>query len=331
MKFLIVGRTGSGKDELKRYLQSKYGWSFVKSYTTRPKRTPDEDTHIFITHEEAKAIPDSEKVAVTFITNNTDTPDEYFATTQQVQECDAYIIDPIGVQMLLKNMPDETFEIIYIEAESEEKRKEMACDRHENKEDAIRIFEKRCTSEQKQFDDFEESLQNGTFGTDNCTVAVPVINHYTEESMDEIALKLHTFKQIYHKLTGAVEDLMNSKLINVSESGKPIIYRKNMEHPDQPIQEEISKEQFAQQMYHDHEGFYTCMASWLGIPTTSLENQAHVKTQADITLRDYIQDLLEPKYKNPEQRQEKVNTIVEKLINHDEFWEQLDNLVDSLL
>lgn len=124
MKFLIVGRSGSGKDELKRHLESQYGWKFVKSYTTRPKRTPNEDTHIFISHEEAAKIPKEEKVAVTFIKNNTDTPDEYFATMQQVQEADAYIIDPKGVKMLLENMPKETFEIIYMQAQSEEKRKE---------------------------------------------------------------------------------------------------------------------------------------------------------------------------------------------------------------
>ena len=37
IKFLIIGRTGTGKDTLKETLEKDYGWKFVKSYTTRKK------------------------------------------------------------------------------------------------------------------------------------------------------------------------------------------------------------------------------------------------------------------------------------------------------
>ena len=42
---LIAGRTGAGKDTLVKELINRE-FRGVKSYTTRPKRTPDEDTHI---------------------------------------------------------------------------------------------------------------------------------------------------------------------------------------------------------------------------------------------------------------------------------------------
>ena len=67
MKILIVGRTSSGKDSLQDLLVKNYGWSFVKSMTTRPKRHPDEHGHIFISKEEAAAIPQHEKAAWTVI------------------------------------------------------------------------------------------------------------------------------------------------------------------------------------------------------------------------------------------------------------------------
>lgn len=331
MKFLIVGRSGSGKDELKRHLESQYGWKFVKSYTTRPKRTPNEDTHIFISHEEAAKIPKEEKVAVTFIKNNTDTPDEYFATMQQVQDADAYIIDPKGVKMLLENMPKETFEIIYIQAQSEEKRKEMACARHEDKKEALRIFEKRCESENEQFDAFETSLKDGSFGTPNCTVAHPIFNEYTEEDMDSIAAHVNTKKFVYTKLIPMVDDLMQEHLINVSPNEEPIIFVQDNNDPEGTKQIEVTKEQFAQQMYHSQEGFATCVAAWLELTTTQLTNTARVITQEHLTLHDYLHDLLQPRYTNQQELNQKVKEIAKKLVENDEFWENLDNLVNSLL
>ena len=69
---LIIGRSGSGKDHLAREL-SKHGLKQVLSYTTRPPRRPDEDTHIFIKPEESCNYKD--KIATTEIAGC-----EYFAT-----------------------------------------------------------------------------------------------------------------------------------------------------------------------------------------------------------------------------------------------------------
>jgi hypothetical protein len=69
---LIIGRSGSGKDFLAREL-AKNGLSQVKSYTTRPPRYEGEDTHIFISAEEASRTEG--KIATTVINGY-----EYFAT-----------------------------------------------------------------------------------------------------------------------------------------------------------------------------------------------------------------------------------------------------------
>ena len=50
--FLVMGESGSGKDTITKELSNKYGLKVLKSYTTRPKRYDDEDTHIFISEEE---------------------------------------------------------------------------------------------------------------------------------------------------------------------------------------------------------------------------------------------------------------------------------------
>ena len=79
---LIAGRTGSGKNTYADILKEK-GYKAVISYTTRPKRYETEDTHIFISNEEADIIED--KVASTTINDY-----KYFATKKQIQDADYY-------------------------------------------------------------------------------------------------------------------------------------------------------------------------------------------------------------------------------------------------
>lgn len=111
MKYLVIGRSGVGKDTLREALENQLGWNFVKSYTTRKKRFESENTHVFITAYHASQIHD--KVAKTFIDNG-EGACEYFATSDQVKNSDAYIVDPFGAYQVLCNMPDEKFRIIYV-------------------------------------------------------------------------------------------------------------------------------------------------------------------------------------------------------------------------
>ena len=96
---VILGRSGRGKDTCAKYLTDKYGLTQVKSYTTRPKRGENEDTHIFINKSEVNNYI-NDMAAYTKIGEY-----EYFATKTQVQENDIYIIDPKGLYELKKTMP----------------------------------------------------------------------------------------------------------------------------------------------------------------------------------------------------------------------------------
>lgn len=100
MRWFVVGRTASGKDALRNRLEAELGWKFVKSCTTRSPRYPDEDTHTFVTWEEADSC--SSKVARTFIRNTEGKMDEYYATKDEFESSDAYIIDPYGLYNLLR-------------------------------------------------------------------------------------------------------------------------------------------------------------------------------------------------------------------------------------
>lgn len=153
---LIVGRSGSGKDFLAREL-SRSGLKQVMSYTTRPPRRPDENTHIFIKPEESASYQD--KIATTEINGY-----EYFATKQQMKDNDIYIIDPHGLYELLDHCPDILFNVVYIQADYQIRQKK-ALDRvsltdQDKRDEALKIFVDRHCSEDAQFSSFEAVINN---------------------------------------------------------------------------------------------------------------------------------------------------------------------------
>lgn len=152
MKFLIVGRTGSGKDYLANQL-CKRGYTQIKSYTTRAKRTPDEDTHIFITKDDAKKYKD--RVAETVIDDI-----EYFATREQLKNNDIYVIDPNGLYTLLNKVSKEKFVIIYVSALTQ-LRIDKAVERVKKVStynEAIYKITLRDKAENEQFKEFEDTI-----------------------------------------------------------------------------------------------------------------------------------------------------------------------------
>ena len=190
MKFLIVGRTATGKDTLASILTYKYKWSFVKSMTTRPKRYETEDTHVFISEEDANAVSLDDKVAHTEINGY-----QYFATKEQVQESDAYIIDPKGVKVLLEKMPEENFLIVYIRPVDRDIQKLNGINRVDNVEQESKVFEKRYNAEDEQFTEFENLLDTyQIYKYKNVKDAIQHVNNYDMDSMEYFAHILNIIK-----------------------------------------------------------------------------------------------------------------------------------------
>lgn len=209
MKYLIAGRTGSGKDFLAEKLM-EYGLTAVKSYTTRPKRTDDEDSHIFITKEDADTITD--KVATTTINGY-----EYFATKSQVESSDIYIIDPNGIYELAKNMPDTTFHLIYVMADDMD-RKLHAVSRAEDKIKEELVFDDRDKSECIQFYDFEKELEDIRHGIDSTNIPENITqieiynNGYDEAETNKMAKFYYNQLVIHNRITDIIDEMSNSDM-----------------------------------------------------------------------------------------------------------------------
>lgn len=90
---LICGASGSGKSSVADKLHDLYGWKSIDSYTTRPKRSENEGTHIFVSDDEFNKINPASMVAYTEFSGY-----RYCATTDQVEEAQMYVIDPFGIK-----------------------------------------------------------------------------------------------------------------------------------------------------------------------------------------------------------------------------------------
>lgn len=144
--YLIVGRSGAGKDTIVNALCERYGCTRLRSYTTRPRRKWEGETHVFVTEAEFDQIPDDQKFAYTEIDGY-----RYCATFDQVKESDFYVIDPFGVSTI-KNM-GLPVKRIGIGVGAEEASHRML-ERGDRKED---IF-KRTTHDFEMFAGFESKM-----------------------------------------------------------------------------------------------------------------------------------------------------------------------------
>lgn len=155
----VMGRTSCGKDTLVQKLCERTGLTSITSYTTRPRRTNEGDTHIFSTREVYNQMQtDGNVAAYTEIAGNV-----YWTTIDQLYEHSVYIIDPRGVETLRKlDLPNLRIVTVYINT-PDDIRKDRALNK---RGDDRLIFMKRDMAEREQFRamlrnaDFDYSVSN---------------------------------------------------------------------------------------------------------------------------------------------------------------------------
>lgn len=187
-KIMVIGRSGSGKDTLAGVMKDLFGYKQLYSTTTRPKRTPDEATHVFVTEEEANKM--TKRVAETVIDGY-----QYFATVGQLEESDIYLIDPRGLDCVCKNAPEYPLYVVYVDA-SEATRLDRAKKRAADADLAEKVFYSRQADEDAQFTEFENLLKNADeFNKRYPTVvAVKILNNddsNTTAHIEQFARTLH--------------------------------------------------------------------------------------------------------------------------------------------
>lgn len=150
---LVLGRTASGKDSLVNKLCERTGLKQLISYSTRPRRDNEGETHIFVSEEEYQTMLVNGDVAVdTNIAGN-----YYWSTIEQLYNTDVYIIDYIGYKKL-KELNLSNLRIVSVFVNTPDKvREERALSKR--KDDKF-VFRKRSLDEAAQF---REMLKNADF------------------------------------------------------------------------------------------------------------------------------------------------------------------------
>jgi guanylate kinase len=149
----IIGRTSCGKDTLVSKLCERTGLTSITSYTTRPRRNNEGDTHIFSTKEVYERMQAEGNVAAyTEIAGN-----YYWTTIDQLYQHSVYIIDPRGVETLRElDLPNLRIVTVYINT-PDDVRKDRALN---TRGDDRLTFMQRDMAEREQF---RAMLRNADF------------------------------------------------------------------------------------------------------------------------------------------------------------------------
>lgn len=92
---LLIGPSGSGKSTIANELFHTYGLKPIDSYTTRSPRHIGEPGHIFVSDVEFDQLTGI--VAYTEFDGH-----RYCATAEQIDQCDVYVVDVVGVETLMQ-------------------------------------------------------------------------------------------------------------------------------------------------------------------------------------------------------------------------------------
>ena len=146
----VMAESSAGKDTLVNKLCEITGYRQLISYSTRPRRVNEGNTHIFVTDEDYQAMFEAGQVAAYTEINNC----KYWCTINQLYATDIYVIDPIGVEVLKSlNFPNLRIVSVYINV-PEEIRKQRA----KSRGDDMNIYRSRSLSERQQFRDMKKNM-----------------------------------------------------------------------------------------------------------------------------------------------------------------------------
>lgn len=159
---LIIGRTSCGKDSLVNKLSERTGLKKLISYTTRPPRVNEGNTHIFATEADYEHMQSEGQIAAFTQIGEY----KYWATVNQLYEADTYIIDYLGLKKLRElNLPNLRLVSVFINTPDSEREYRALNIR---KDDKIK-FRARCRAENEQFRemlrdaDFDYAVSNQDF------------------------------------------------------------------------------------------------------------------------------------------------------------------------
>ena len=203
--YLIVGKSGSGKDTIVNALCDKYGYKRLISHTMRHQRSDPADakSHIF---SDMKAYRiDKERgcvVAETYYNDN-----YYWATEEQVDESDIYIVDIPGVKSIKERYHNKGIVVIGIEADKETRKHRM-----KERGDSASSIASRLMLDAQEFADMH-------LYTDR-VINNDMVFAKGSRPIEDIAAELHHIIREYECDADITDDCVDCDTIGVDSDGK---------------------------------------------------------------------------------------------------------------
>lgn len=175
---LLVGKSGVGKSTSAQYMVEHYGWKEVLSYTTRPPRYPDEDTHLFVDDARFDELERTENICAYTEFDGY----RYGATDTQVDNADIYVIDPDGVEYFLRAYKGRKVPIVvYLKAPDE-----LLIERMKRRGDSEEKIKVRIENDKVKF-----KACDGEYYTN---YVIPVVDKGVEISTQELGVHLNAIQ-----------------------------------------------------------------------------------------------------------------------------------------
>lgn len=215
LRYVIVGRVGTGKTTLAAMLE-KSGMNRLVTATTRKKRSDADIDHIFITKEQAAAVPEGQKLLRTTIAD-----DEYFAYMQDVEHCQVAVVDPSGVKDIANAFPNDTVHIVHVVPKNPNDARKHALERESDKQHALDIYTRRCAGEDERFREFEAILNNpNEFIAQNARTTHTFVNDYGPDTLKQAAANLIAFARAHKNLCHILRLMVDAEAIKTDENGR---------------------------------------------------------------------------------------------------------------
>ncbi len=209
MKYIIVGRTMSGKSELAKRLVA-LGLKRLTTYTTRPMRESDKpDDYKFIDESEVGNYND--RVLETKLNGFT-----YFARLSDIENADVMVLEPEGCDEIIKALPDTGFYVVYMHPADEKKRRRMA----ELRKDDMKVFESRALSENGRFAKFEYDWQKGVLWPDRPVYIKWVENDFEPKTVQDQAVLLTARHRQLRNFTEILNQMVDLECVQADADRK---------------------------------------------------------------------------------------------------------------
>lgn len=142
--YIIIGKSGSGKNTLAKNLECRYGYKLAESYTDRPRRFASEEGHVFLTTNEFSAMEG-------LIAVRTKKDGRYGLTMSMLDQCDLVILDPEGAKEVLSTYKARPVHVIGVHAAFKTRLQRM-----QGRGDAIQNVELRSMMDDADFMFYED-------------------------------------------------------------------------------------------------------------------------------------------------------------------------------